>query len=45
MTPPEKGPYPLFAAWREGIARVRRAPAVLAGVWALTVFVSVPLAA
>jgi hypothetical protein len=41
----EKRPYPFFAAWRDGIARVWRAPAALAGVWALTVLVSVPLAA
>jgi hypothetical protein len=33
-----------FAAWREGIRRVNRAPAVLAGVWAMTMIVSLPLA-
>jgi hypothetical protein len=32
------------AAWLEGIRRVNRAPAVLLGVWALTLLVSVPLA-
>jgi hypothetical protein len=33
-----------FAAWIEGVRRVNRAPAILAGVWALTLLVSVPLA-
>jgi hypothetical protein len=33
-----------FAAWREGIRRVNRAPAIVAGVWVLTVLVSLPLA-
>ena len=32
-----------FAAWRDGIGRVNRAPAILAGVWVLTVLVSLPL--
>ena len=32
-----------FAAWREGARRVNRAPAILIGVWALTLLVSVPL--
>ena len=32
-----------FAAWREGASRVNRAPAILIGVWALTLLVSVPL--
>ena len=30
--------------WREGVRRVNRAPAILIGVWALTVLVSLPLA-
>jgi len=33
-----------FSAWRDGMRRVRRAPAILVGVWALTVLVSLPLA-
>ena len=33
-----------FVAFRDGIARVNRAPLILLGVWALTVFVSLPLA-
>ena len=33
-----------FSAWSEGARRVTRAPAVLIGVWALTLLVSVPLA-
>jgi hypothetical protein len=33
-----------FAALREGVSRVNRAPLILAGVWALTFFVSLPLA-
>jgi len=32
-------------AWRDGIRRVNGAPALLAGVWALTLLVSVPMAA
>ena len=32
-----------FAAWVEGIRRVNRAPAILIGVWALTLLVSLPL--
>jgi hypothetical protein len=31
-------------AWREGIRRVNRAPAILAGMWAVTVLVSLPFA-
>ena len=33
-----------LAAWRDGIGRVARAPAILIGVWALTLLVSLPLA-
>jgi hypothetical protein len=33
-----------MSAWRDGIRRVNSAPAILLGVWALTLFVSVPLA-
>lgn len=33
-----------FGAWRDGVRRVNRAPALLIGVWALTLLVSVPLA-
>jgi hypothetical protein len=33
-----------FSAWREGMRRVNRAPAVLAGVWVLTTLVTLPLA-
>ena len=33
-----------FHAWREGMRRVNRAPAILIGVWVLTVLVSLPLA-
>ena len=33
-----------FAAWIDGARRVNRAPAILIGVWALTLLVSVPLA-
>ena len=33
-----------FAAWLEGARRVNRAPAILIGVWALTLLVSVPMA-
>jgi hypothetical protein len=32
------------SAWREGLRRVHRAPAILAGVWLLTVAASLPLA-
>ena len=35
----------VFDAWRDGIRRVNRAPAVLIGVWVMTVLVSLPLAA
>ena len=35
----------VFGAWRDGIRRVNRAPAVLIGVWAMTVLISLPLAA
>ena len=34
----------MMRAWRDGIGRVNRAPALLAGVWALTLLVSVPMA-
>jgi hypothetical protein len=33
-----------LSAWRDGLQRVRHAPAILIGVWALTVLVSLPLA-
>ena len=33
-----------FTAWRQGLGRVLRAPAILAGVWLLTLAVSLPLA-
>ena len=33
-----------MSAWLEGMRRVNRAPAILAGVWALTLLVSLPLA-
>ncbi len=33
-----------FGAWLDGIRRVNRAPAVLAGVWVMTLLVSVPMA-
>jgi hypothetical protein len=33
-----------FAAWLDGIRRVNRAPAIVIGVWALTLLVSLPLA-
>ena len=33
-----------FAAWLDGAGRVKRAPALLLGAWALTLLVSVPLA-
>ena len=32
-----------WAAWLDGLRRVNRAPAILIGVWALTLLVSVPL--
>src|SRR4029077_4982392 len=32
-----------IGAWLDGIRRVNRAPAILLGVWALTLLVSVPL--
>lgn len=35
----------MTSAWRDGIRRVNGAPALLAGVWALTLLVSVPMAA
>ena len=35
----------IFGGWRDGIRRVNRAPAVLIGVWAMTVLISLPLAA
>jgi hypothetical protein len=35
----------VFDAWRDGIRRVNRAPAVLIGVWVMTVLVSLPLMA
>jgi hypothetical protein len=34
-----------MTAWRDGIRRVNSAPAIVAGVWALTLLVSVPMAA
>ena len=34
-----------LAAWRDGMRRVNHAPAVLAGVWAVTVLLSLPLTA
>jgi hypothetical protein len=34
-----------FSAWSDGARRVTRAPALLLGVWALTLLVSLPLAA
>ncbi len=33
-----------LAAWRDAVRRVARAPAILLGVWALTLLVSLPLA-
>jgi hypothetical protein len=33
-----------MSAWRDGMRRVNRAPAILVGVWALTLLVSLPLA-
>jgi hypothetical protein len=35
----------MMSAWRDGIRRVNGAPALLLGVWALTLIVSVPMAA
>jgi hypothetical protein len=32
-----------WSAWRDGIARVNRAPTILAGVWTITLLVSLPL--
>jgi len=37
-------PLSAFAAWREGVARVNSAPAVLVGTWLITLAVSLPLA-
>jgi hypothetical protein len=34
----------MMSAWRDGIRRVNGAPAILLGVWALTLLVSVPMA-
>jgi hypothetical protein len=34
-----------LAAWRDGMRRVNRAPAVLVGVWVMTVLLSLPLTA
>lgn len=34
-----------MSAWRDGIRRVNGAPAILAGAWALTLLVSLPIAA
>src|SRR5438309_2352595 len=34
----------VLSAWRDGVRRVNSSPAVLAGAWALTVLVSLPLA-
>jgi hypothetical protein len=34
-----------MTAWRDGVRRVKSAPAILLGVWALTLLVSVPMAA
>jgi hypothetical protein len=36
---------PAVTAWRDGMRRVNRAPAILLGVWVLTLLVSVPMAA
>jgi hypothetical protein len=33
-----------MTAWLEGLRRVNRAPAILAGVWAMTLLISLPLA-
>jgi hypothetical protein len=35
----------MIGAWRDGVRRVNAAPAILLGVWALTLLVSVPMAA
>jgi hypothetical protein len=35
----------MFTVWRDGIRRVRKAPAILFGAWAITLVVSLPLAA
>src|SRR5262245_4443879 len=34
----------ILEAWRDGVGRVNRAPAVLLGTWAMTLLVSLPLA-
>ena len=34
---------PMFSAWLDGVRRVNRAPAILMGVWAITLLVSLPL--
>lgn len=41
----EKGSYSFFRAWLEGMRRVTRAPAAVAGIWALTLLVAAPMAA
>jgi hypothetical protein len=33
----------IFTIWLDGVGRVRRAPAILLGVWAVTILVSLPL--
>jgi len=33
-----------LTAWRDGVTRVNRAPAIVAGVWLITLLISVPLA-
>ncbi len=38
-------PMNVVHAWRDGMRRVNRSPAIVAGVWALTLLVSLPLAA
>lgn len=43
--PGPAAPMTAFGAWRDGIRRVNRAPAVLAGVWVMTILISLPLAA
>src|SRR5262245_15630601 len=35
----------MFTVWRDGIRRVRKAPAILFGAWVITLLVSLPLAA
>ena len=44
MSPPGASRMTAYAAWRDGIRRVARAPAILAGIWLMTVLVSLPLA-